>query len=80
MIYVEDGDKMGVQPLIHTDFTDQGDLYHIHSLIPSFSFCLGLSQHTLSAAVSANITGILEALLLNYDKTERPSYQDGKVN
>ena len=26
-----------------------------------------------------NITGILEDLLKDYDKTERPSYKDGKI-
>ena len=38
------------------------------------------SSDTLSKAVSANITRILEDLLKNYDKTERPSYQDGKIS
>ena len=38
------------------------------------------NSDTLSKAVSANITRILEDLLKNYDKTERPSYQDGKIS
>lgn len=38
------------------------------------------SSDTLSKAVSANITRILEDLLKNYDKTERPSYQDGEIS
>ena len=33
---------------------------------------------TLSKAVSANITRILQDLLEDYDKTERPSYKEGK--
>ena len=41
------------------------------------------SSDSLSKAVSSNITNILESLLKNYDKTERPSFQNGeptKVN
>ena len=41
------------------------------------------SADSLSKAVSSNITNILESLLKDYDKTERPSYQNGeptKVN
>ena len=34
-------------------------------------------EDTLSKAVSANITRILEDLLEDYDKTERPSYKEG---
>ena len=34
--------------------------------------------NTLSKAVSANITRILQDLLEDYDKTERPSYKEGK--
>ena len=35
-------------------------------------------EDTLSKAVSANITRILEDLLEDYDKTERPSYKEGQ--
>ena len=34
-------------------------------------------EDSLSKAVSANITRILEDLLKDYDKTERPSYNEG---
>ena len=34
-------------------------------------------EDSLSKAVSANITNILEDLLKDYDKTERPSYNEG---
>ena len=37
------------------------------------------NSESLSKAVSANITRILEDLLKNYDKTERPSFQDGEM-
>ena len=36
------------------------------------------SADSLSKAVSSNITSILESLLKDYDKTERPSYQSGE--
>ena len=35
-------------------------------------------EHSLSEAFSRNITMILEDLLKDYDKTERPSFQKGK--
>ena len=34
-------------------------------------------EESLSKAVSKNITSILEDLLKDYDKTERPSFKDG---
>ena len=37
-----------------------------------------VKREDISAALSANITMILEDLLKNYDKTERPSFQKGK--
>ena len=37
----------------------------------------GLGEESLSKAVSRNITMILEDLLKDYDKTERPSYKEG---
>ena len=36
-------------------------------------------EHSLSEAFSRNITRILEDLLENYDKTERPAFQEGKM-
>ena len=36
-------------------------------------------EDTLSKAVSANITKILEDLLQDYEKTERPSYKEGQI-
>ena len=36
-------------------------------------------EESLSKAVSKNITRILEDLLKDYDKTERPSFKDGKL-
>ena len=38
----------------------------------------GAGEESLSKAVSRNITLILEDLLKDYDKTERPSYKEGK--
>ena len=38
----------------------------------------GVGEESLSKAVSRNITMILEDLLKDYDKTERPSYKEGK--
>ena len=37
-------------------------------------------EDSLSKAVSANITRILEDLLKDYDKTERPSYNEGSLS
>ena len=37
-----------------------------------------VKREDISAALSENITMILEALLKNYDKTERPSFKQGK--
>ena len=36
------------------------------------------TEESLSKAVSANITSILEDLLKDYDKTERPSFNEGE--
>ena len=36
-----------------------------------------IGEESLSKAVSKNITRILEDLLKDYDKTERPSYKEG---
>ena len=36
-----------------------------------------IGDDSLSEAVSKNITRILEDLLKDYDKTERPSYKEG---
>ena len=36
-------------------------------------------EESLSKAVSKNITRILEDLLKDYDKTERPSFKDGTL-
>ena len=38
----------------------------------------GIGEESLSKAVSRNITMILEDLLKDYDKTERPSYKEGQ--
>ena len=37
-----------------------------------------VKREDISAALSENITMILEDLLKNYDKTERPSFKQGK--
>ena len=37
-----------------------------------------VGEESLSKAVSKNITRILEDLLKDYDKTERPSFKEGK--
>ena len=39
----------------------------------------GIGEDSLSKAVSKNITMILEDLLKDYDKTERPSYNEGQI-
>ena len=39
----------------------------------------GIGEESLSKAVSRNITMILEDLLKDYDKTERPSYKEGET-
>ena len=39
----------------------------------------GIGEESLSKAVSKNITRILEDLLKDYDKTERPSYKEGQI-
>ena len=38
----------------------------------------GIGEESLSKAVSKNITRILEDLLKDYDKNERPSYKEGQ--
>ena len=62
----------------------------IHSLAPSPGIVYvdkgsvggrasrGIGEESLSKAVSRNITMILEDLLKDYDKTERPSYKEGE--
>ena len=38
-----------------------------------------VGEESLSKAVSENITRILEDLLKDYDKNERPSYKEGQI-
>ena len=38
------------------------------------------SEESVSDAISSNITRILEGLLKDYDKTERPGFKTGKFD
>ena len=41
---------------------------------------VGGAADSMSKAVSKNITMILEDLLKDYDKTERPSFKEGQIH